>query len=134
MNHFLGRPLEIEEPMSPKEKAIKIEFFDKANTLRVHSSAQTHVNPAVSYANVVDAMHKEFTIGLGSRAPIDVETLNQSTINKIYDAYQKHLQAMAHTREVGFENSKIPANILPRASFKLQEDDEVTGKNQIVLR
>ena len=134
MNRFLGRPLEIEEPMSPKEKAIKSKFLDKPNTLRVYSSAQTHVNPAVSYANVVDAMHKEFTIGLGGRAPVDVETLNQSTINKMYDSYQKHLQAMAHTREVGFENSKIPASILPRASFKLQEDDEVIGKKQIVLR
>lgn len=120
--------------MSPKEKAIKSKFLDKPNTLRVYSSAQTHVNPAVSYANVVDAMHKEFTIGLGGRAPVDVETLNQSTINKMYDSYQKHLQAMAHTREVGFENSKIPASILPRASFKLQEDDEVIGKKQIVLR
>lgn len=134
MNRFLGRSLELEEPMSPKEKALKTQFFDKQNTLRVFSSAQTHVNPTVSYSTVVDAMHKEFTLGLGGRAPIDVETLNQSTINNMYDSYQKHLRAVAHTREVGFENSKIPTTMLPRASFNLQEDDEVIGKNQIVLR
>lgn len=134
MNQFMGRSLDIEEPMTPKEKIIKTEFLGKANTLRVCASAQRYVNASISYATVVDAMHKEFSIGLGGSAPVKLDTLNQTTINNLHESFQKHLKAVAHTREIGFENSRIPTNMLPRPSFNLQEDDETTGKHQVILR
>lgn len=134
MNQFIGRSLDIEEPMTPKEKIIKNEFLGKANTLRVCASAQRHVNASISYSTVVDAMHKEFSIGLGGSAPVKLDTLNQTTINNLHESFQKHLKAVAHTREIGFENSRIPTNILPRPSFNLQEDHETTGKHQVILR
>ena len=131
----IGKPLEIDEPMSPNEHAIHGVFFSKDNTLRVHRSAQTHVSASLSFATVVDAMHKEFSLGLGGRVPVDVESLNQSTINSLYDSHQKHLLAVAQSREVGFENSRIPTTLLPRASFQIQpETGDMVGKTQILLR
>lgn len=120
--------------MTPKEKKRKNDFFAKANTELLYGSAQRHVNPGISYATVVDKMHTEFTNGLGSSTPVSVQLLNQTTINNLNDSYKNHLKAVAHTRKVGFENSKIPASMLPRPSFNLQGDDEDIGKHQIVLR
>ncbi|CAN0299133.1 unnamed protein product [Ectocarpus sp. 6 AP-2014] len=120
--------------MSPNEHAIKNIFFSEANTSRVHGSAQAHVHASISYPTVVDAMHKEFTVGLGGREAVNVDTLNRNTINTLHDSHQKHLHAVAHSREVGFEKSRIPTNFLPRASFELQTDRERSGKTQIVLR
>lgn len=134
MHRFLSRSLDIEEPMTPKEKEVQRRFFEKENTLLVHVSAQRHVNPNMSYSTVVEAMHKQFTLGLGSSAAVDVDTLNQATVNGLHDSYQRHLEAMAHSHDVGFDNSRIPTNLLPRPSFNLQEDAEVVGKHQIILR
>ncbi|CAM9155333.1 unnamed protein product [Ectocarpus sp. 8 AP-2014] len=120
--------------MTPNEYAIKNVFFSDANVSRVHVSAQTHVHANISYPTVVDAMHKEFTVGLGGREPVNVDALNRSTMNTLHDCHQKHLRAVARSREVGFENSRIPTNLLPRASFELQTDSELSGKTQIVLR
>ncbi|CAN0368086.1 unnamed protein product [Ectocarpus sp. 6 AP-2014] len=120
--------------MTPNEHAIKNVFFSDANVSRVHVSAQTHVHANISYPTVVDAMHKEFTVGLGGREPVNVDALNRNTMNTLHDCHQKHLRAVARSREVGFENSRIPTNLLPRASFELQTDSELSGKTQIVLR
>lgn len=134
MHRLISRSLDIEEPMTPKEKEVQRLFFGKENTLLVHGSAQRHVNPSMSYSTVVDAMHKQFTVGLGGSDPVDVASLNQATIDGLYDSYQKHVKAVEHTREVGFEKSRIPSNMLPRPSFNLQEDAEFVGKHQIILR
>lgn len=134
MNRYIGRSLDIDEAMTPKEKVVKEEFLSKENSLRVFGSAQRHVNPTISYSNVVDAMHKEFTQGLGGSAPVSVPSLNQTTIDNLSISYTKHIVAMHQTRRVGFDTSKIPSNMLPRPSFNLQEDDEATGKHQVIFK
>jgi len=135
MDRLIGRSLDIEEPMTPKEREIKAKFLGTANIERLYTSAQRHVSAGISYATVVDAMHDEFTLALGgSHTSLRVDDLNQATVDKLYESNAKHLRAMAHAREVSFNNSKIPTNMLPRPSFNLQEDDEVSGKHQIILR
>lgn len=134
MHRFVSGSLDIDEPMTPKEKEVQHRFLGKENTLGVHVSAQRHVNPNISYATVTDAMVKQFTVGLGSSVAVHVDTLNQATIDRLYDSYQKHLEAVAHIREVGFEKSRLPTTMLPRPSFNLQEDAELVGKHQVILR
>lgn len=134
MDRLIGRSLDVEEPMTPKEKAVKNEFLGAANTRRVYKSAQNHVNARLSYATVVDVMHRQFTLALGGASRVVVDDLNQATINSLYESNEKHLKAMAHAREVDFTNSRIPTNMLPRPSFNLQEEDEVSGRHQVILR
>jgi len=89
MDRLIGRSLDIEEPMTPKEREIKSIFLGKENILRVYTSAQKHVNTVISYATVVDAMHKEFTLALGGMSCLRVDELNQATINTLYESNEK---------------------------------------------
>lgn len=134
MDRLIGRSLDVEEPMTPKEREIKSAFLGEDNILRVYTSAQKHVNAAISYATVVDAMHREFTLALGGMSRLDVNELNQATVNMLYESNEKHLRATAHARKIDFASSRIPSHMLPRPSFNLQEDDESSGKHQVVLR
>jgi len=120
--------------MTPKEREIKSIFLGEENIPRVYTSAQKHVNPMISYATVVDAMHKEFTLALGGVHHLRVDDLNQATVNALYESNEKHLRAMAHARDVDFNNNRIPSHMLPRPSFGLQENDESSGKHQVILR
>lgn len=134
MYRYIGNSLDTDEAMSPREKALKNEFLSKQNTLLLFESAQRHVDPNTSYSNVVDAMHNEFTVGLGGAVLLTLSFLNQTTIDKLSISHEKHMEAMRRSREVGFEKSKIPSKMLPRPSFNLEEDDETRGKHQLILR
>lgn len=66
--------------------------------------------------------------GVGSKDDGIINKMNSDVVAQILKRKVASNQASKVSRRVGFENSKIPAAILPRASFSLESEDEDRGK------
>lgn len=89
------------------------------------------VDSSLSQGHVVDTMHDVFTRALGGQDSLDVGLIDKINAEVVTLASQRKArsdQASKLSRRVGFERSKIPSSILPRASFSLEADDEDRGK------
>lgn len=109
------------ENLSPAEQQLRAKFLSKENKDSVFAMAQRTVDPMVTYGNIVDSMHETFEGSLY----LVVETvaqMNDLFIKRFQDKRKASLEATARSRQRGFVRSNIPENILPRASFSLQDD------------
>ncbi len=109
------------ENLSPAEQQLKGKFLSKENKDLVFGMVQRSVDPMVTYGNVVDAMYETFEGSL--YLVVDtVEQLNELFIKRFQDRRKASLEATARSRQRGFVRSNIPENILPRASFSIQDE------------
>lgn len=92
------------------------------------------VDSSLSQGHVVDTMHDVFTRALGGQDGVDgvnvgiIDKINAEVVTLASQRKARSDQASKLSRRVGFERSKIPSTILPRASFSLEADDEDRGK------
>lgn len=125
--------LKLEEPLSPSETVVQRQLFDKSNINRVVVMVRDSVGELYSHGHVVDVMHEVFTQilggkeGLGNSGDI-VQRFNSAVVKKVLNRKMASNKASMISRRVGFETNKIPATMLPRASFSLESEDEERGK------
>lgn len=109
------------ENLSPAEQELQRKFLSKENKDAVFGIVQTSVDPMVTYGNVVNAMHQTFEESL--YLVVDtVKQFNDLFLERFQDKRNASLEATTRSRQRGFVRLNIPANILPRASFSLQDD------------
>lgn len=115
------------ELVSPVEKMLKEKFFSNLNTTTVVGMVHSRVSSQFSRGEIVDVMHTVFTHMLGSNQLNSVEELNAAVVQDMFRRKNSSDKASFVSRKVGFERNKIPSNILPRASFSLESEDENMG-------
>lgn len=131
---LLRYPLKVDERLTPSEQALHDFFFRADNAAQLLRAVHARVDAGISHAALIDAMHDIFTEGIGgSSRNISVATLRTDVVNRLLHKKNMSNRASALSRRVGFERSKIPTQILPRASFSLPSEDEAKGKVSFIL-
>lgn len=127
-------PIKLDERLSPSEIVVQNRFFSQANINHAVLMVRESVDTSYSHGDVYDAMDEVFTQTLGSKNGVGtaddgiINKMNSDVVAQILKRKLASNQASKVSRRVGFENSKIPAAILPRASFSLESEDEDRGK------
>lgn len=127
-------PLKLDERLSPSEIVVHKRFFSQANISHAALMVRESVDNSYSHGDVYDAMCEVFTRTLGGKNGVGskdggiINEMNSDVVAQILKRKLASNQASKVSRRVGFENSKIPAAILPRASFSLESEDEDRGK------
>lgn len=125
-------PLKLDERLSPSEIVVQNRFFSQANINHAVLMVRESVDSSYSHGDVYDAMYEVFTRTLGGKNGVKddgvVNKMNSDVVAQCLERKVASNQASKVSRRVGFENSKIPAAILPRASFSLESEDEDRGK------
>lgn len=129
MNFF---SLSLNERLSPSEIVLQNQLKDKANVERVVLVIHETVDKFVTHGEVVDVMHDVFTQFLGENFNMNfshglVDRLNKEVVEEVRRRKMASNKASQISRRVGFETSKIPSRMLPRASFSLESEDEDKG-------
>ena len=120
--------LKIDERLSPSEIVVQTDFFSQANINHLVLMVRGSVDSSYSHGDVHDAMDEVFTRTLGSRRDdVVISNMNSDVVALMLKRKVASNQASKISRRVGFENGKIPATILPRASFSLQSEEEEKG-------
>ena len=134
MMGLLGYSLRLEERLSPSEKVIQRLFFGEENIDKVVSMVHVSVDKFLSRGDVVDVMHDLFTRKLGenSRGLRNshgvIDEINATVVATMLRQKKASNKASQISRRIGFETNKIPVQLLPRASFSLESEDEDRGK------
>ena len=126
MNFFA---LNLEERLSPSEIVLQNQFKDQGNVDRVVHVVHETVDSLLTHGEVVDVMHDVFTQFLGENFNVSfshgiVDKLNNDVVEKVRRRKMASNKASQISRRVGFETSKIPGRILPRASFSLESEED----------
>lgn len=127
-------PLKLDERLSPSEIVVQNRFFSQANINHAVLMVRETVDYFYSHGDVYDAMYEVFTRTLGEKNGVSskddgiINKMNSAVVAQILKRKVASNQASKVSRRVGFENSKIPTAILPRASFSLEAEDEDRGK------
>lgn len=126
MNFF---SLQSEERLSPSEIILQRDFFGDSNVDVLLSTVRKTVDNLYSGGDVADIMHDVFTTFLGenfnaSASRQVVSTLNERVVASIKRRKMFSKKASQISRKVGFETSKIPTKIMPRASFSLESEND----------
>lgn len=119
--------LTVDEQLTPSELSIREEFFSKNNIKNVVTLVHGTIDRYVTQGRIVDVMHEIFTQALGQKNGLvgtSIDTLNASVSSTILLRQQASLAASVRSRRVGFETSKIPTTILPRASFNPESGND----------
>ena len=117
-------PVKLDERLSPSEIAVQNRFFSQANINHTVLMVRESVDSSYSHGDVYDTMYEVFTRTLGGRNGVNVNNMNEDVVAQFSKRKVASNQASKVSRRVGFENSKIPAAILLRASFSLESEDE----------
>lgn len=125
MNFF---SLSLDERLSPSEIVLQNKLKDPTNVGRVVLVIHEMVDKFVTHAEVVDVMHDVFTQFLGNNFNSSfsngiVDRLNKEVVEEVRRRKISSNKASQISRRVGFETSKIPARMLPRASFSIEAED-----------
>lgn len=119
--------LKADERLSPSEIVVQKQFFDRDNVHRVHRRVQQTVDNFYTSGDVADVMHNVFTQYLGANFNTSiprgiVDRLNDAVVELVQNQKISSKKASQISRKVGFETSKIPTRILPRASFSVETE------------
>lgn len=129
MNFF---SLNLDERLSPSEIVLQNQFKDQANVDRVVLVVHETVDKFLTHGEVVDVMHDVFTQFLGENFNVSfshgiVDRLNNEVVASVRRRKMASNKASQISRRVGFETSKIPGRILPRASFSVESENQDRG-------
>ena len=112
--------------VTPKEKALLIEFKSDRNRKFLFSSVQGVGNP-MTFGNMVDQMEQSFLKFKANRSgdELDIDDLNAVFLAEIETLRQRRKEYNNFTRTKYHTNKNIPSTILPRSMMALDVDHKV---------
>lgn len=111
-----------EDLLRPAEKDLSGAFHSTENIQLLYKRAQTEVDSDISYSDVTLAMDYVFRLALTSEKLPRVTDMNTSVLRKLIDAAERMTTSQKRYADRTFGNSNVPAQFLPRPSFRVSED------------
>ena len=112
-----------EDLLRPAEKELSGVFHSTENITLLYKRSQTEVSSDISYSEVTLAMDHVFRQAINSDKLPRVTDMNTAVLRKLIDAAERMTASQKKYADRIFNKSNIPAQLLPRPSFRVSGDN-----------